>query len=157
MEAKALLADSLQQEIVDERGDFTSNTNDDLSYPASLAVVHVSESPEAFLAIVDQATLRQSQPSLKLDESRLLIKVLQRPTDSAESIAVSVDSSLQPLILLLEDIEAKLGLTIELSESAKTVVSMRSGEFNFNSITLGALLDQLLVCLLYTSPSPRDS
>lgn len=145
LEAKALLADSLRQETVDERGDFTSNTNDDLSYPASLAVAHVSESPEAFLAIVDQATLRQSQPSLKLDESRLLIKVLQRPTDSAESIAVSVDSSLQPLILLLEDIEAKLGLTIELSESAKTVVSMRSGEFNFNSITLGALLDQLLV------------
>lgn len=148
LEAKALGADQERQPTAEERLTLAAGISEDLSYPSSLAVVKISQSPEVFLALVDQTAVETSAkptPTLGLGESRLLVKVLQRPTDSAESISVSVESSLHPLMLLLNDLEAKVQLSIRFSDRAKKVASLRSGAFNIESITLGAMLDQLLV------------
>lgn len=148
LEAKALATTQERQATSQQRSNLPGGASEDLSYPTSLAVANVSESPEAFLALVNQTTTEataNSKPDRVLGESRLSVKVLQRPTDSAESIAVSVDSTLHPLMLLLSDLESKSRLSIRISSAAKAIASMRSGEFNIESITLGALLDQLLV------------
>ena len=148
LENKALTSTLDGKATAKERPSYPSGVSEDLSYPTSLAVVKIAESPEAFLALVDQKTTTtptEQKPTPVLGEARLQIKVLQRPTESAESIAVSIDSTLHPLLLILSDLETKSQLKIQLSKQAKSIVSLRSGKFNIESITLGALLDQVLV------------
>lgn len=114
----------------------------DLSFPTSLAEISTSLAPDQYLALIDQPF---SSTEAGEQAPQLGIRVIQRPSDSAESISVSAATNLQPVLAIFAQAGDALQLDFQMSEDAIEILSNRSKSIKFKAITLGALLDRLLI------------
>ena len=114
----------------------------DYSYPELLAVVKATLTPDEFLTLVESPTPR---PQANKPIPRMDLVILQRPSDSTDSISLSLSTSLQPTLLLLADIESKIGLRFQFSKNAQQTIESRSKAVELESTTLSTLLDHLLI------------
>ena len=125
--------------------DTTSGAGDgtrDFSYPNSLSVVTATLTPDELLALLESPT---PPPQANQAIPRMDLHILQRPSDSTDSISLSLSASLQPTLNLLADIESNAGLKFQLSDDARQTIESRSKAIELKSTTLSTLLDHLLV------------
>jgi tetratricopeptide (TPR) repeat protein len=121
---------------------YLESSQNDLSFPNSLAEISTSLAPDQYLSLVDQPF---SSTVAGQQEPRLGIKIIQRPSDSAESISVTASTNLQPVLAIFAQASSALDLDFQMSDDAIEILSNRSKSIEYKAITLGALLDRLLV------------
>lgn len=121
---------------------YLSDSPTDLSLPTSLAEISTALAPDEYLALIDQTP---SSVAPDAGGPRLGIKVIQRPSDSAESISVSVSNNLQPVLAILAQASNALELDFQMSDGAIRSLTERSQAIEFDAITLGSFLDRLLI------------
>ena len=114
----------------------------DFSYPDMLSVVSAAITPDELIVLLETPF---SPAQTNLPAQRMDMRILQRPSDSADLISLSVSTSLQPTLLLLADIKSKTGLEIQLSDLAHEMVESRSTAIELEVTTLSTLLDHLFV------------
>jgi tetratricopeptide (TPR) repeat protein len=121
---------------------YLTDSSTDLSLPTTLAEIGTALAPDEFLSSIDQAP---SEIVPELSGPRLKIKVIQRPSDSAESISLSVSTDLQPILAIFSQTSSALKLDFQMSKGAIDILSERSKVIEFEAITLGVLMDRLLI------------
>ena len=115
----------------------------DLLRPLSVAVDTPIPDPESFLASVDDPVSQQPRVSKSTDAVSL--SLLQRPTNLATTITVSISTNVQPLLKLLGEISARSQLEMRFSSQAKESLRGRSRAIVLNTLSIGVLLDEILV------------
>lgn len=110
--------------------------------PNSAAFEDASATPEAQLKVIDETW---QLTNTKLDTSNAIsVRVLQRPTDSANVITVSLSAKIQPVSMLLSKLVAASDLRLFVSEKASAEIANRSKSVSLRSTQLSSFLDVLL-------------
>lgn len=130
------------------RMDRSSTTRDDdsprdLTHPLALATENSLPNPESYLEIVDQ--LAQGESTVDPEENPWEFNILQRPSDSAKSITLSITTGLRPVPNLMGEVLALTDLELRFSNIAQATITGRSRSVALQSTTLSSLLDHLLV------------
>ena len=130
----------------------------------------MNEFREAFERGIDSFNRLQKEKFAALDERQQ--RLVDNTEKRLEEIRVTVDEKLQKTLNdrigqsfrlvteQLESVQKGLGEMQTLAQDVgglKRVLSNVKTRGNIGEIQLSMLLEQLLACLLYTSPSPRDS
>ena len=115
----------------------------DLIDPNSIATDTVPANPYTWLKLVDQP-VGDSVHSLER-QPKLDLSLIQRPSEQAETIALSISTTLHPVEILLAQIGQVSDLDLQISRDASATIAGRSTAIEFQSIALSNLLDRLLI------------
>lgn len=98
--------------------------------------------PELQLEVIDETSQLADGAPNHGDE--LKIEILQRPSNSASVITVSVSARIQPVLMLISQLSAASDLELLISERATIAIQNRAKTVQLRSIQLSTLLDTLL-------------
>ncbi len=115
----------------------------DLLRPLSVAVDTPIPDPESFLASVDDPV--SQQPRVLSGTDSFSLSLLQRPTNLATTITASISTNVQPILNVLGEVAARSKLEMKFSIQAKEALRGRSRAIVLDSVSIGVLLDEILV------------
>ncbi len=98
--------------------------------------------PELLLRVIDE-TKQEVRRSIE-SPTEISVKILQKPSNSANVITASVVADIEPVLMLVSRLTTESDLELLISERAAAAIQNRSKSVKLQSVQLSTLLDSLL-------------